>query len=202
MTDLYSESIKTREDHLYTVMSSERFLQKQGLNNEIPFFIFPYNPEEQTDVLRMGKRLKKSLEEKGVHILKINLYSLSIDLLKESDIFEDILSNEDKLLPSELLEDLQGSLDPERRIVPAIAQRMKGQIFDILWITGVGEVYPWLRSHSVLHNLQSVATEQPTLLWFPGQYSFSKTGSSSLKLFNRLPDSRYYRAFNILDYQI
>ena len=202
MTDLYSESIQTREDHLYKVMSNDRFLQKQGLNNEIPFFIFPYKPEEQNAIEAMGLRLKRNLELKGVHILKINLYSLSIDLLKESGIFEDILSNENDLLPSELLEDLQGSLDPEKHIVPAIAQKMKAQFYDILWITGVGAVYPWLRSHSVLHNLQSVATEQPTLLWFPGQYSFSKTGSSSLKLFNRLSDNRYYRAFNILDYKI
>ena len=202
MIDLYSDSIQTREDHLYNVMSNDRFLHKQGLNNEIPFFIFPYKPEEQTNIEKMGKNLKKRLELKGVHILKINLYELSIDLLKNSGIFEDILSNEDDLLPSELLEDLQGSLDPEKHIVPEINRRMKAQFYDILWITGVGAVYPWLRSHSVLHNLQSVATEHPTLLWFPGQYSFSKTGSSSLKLFNRLSDNRYYRAFNILDYKI
>ena len=202
MTDLYTESIETREKHLYNVMSNDRFLQKQGLNNEIPFFIFPYNPKEQTDIEKMGKRLKTKLELKGVRILKINLYDLSIDLLKKAGIFEDILSNEHDLLPSELFEDLQGSLDPERHIVPEIGRRMKAQFYDILWITGVGEVYPWLRSHTVLHNLQSVATEQPTLLWFPGQYSFSQTGGSSLKLFNRLADSRYYRAFNILDYQI
>ena len=35
-------SIKDIYDHLLRVISSNRFLKKQGLGNEIPFFICPY----------------------------------------------------------------------------------------------------------------------------------------------------------------
>lgn len=202
MINLYDASIEERFKHLKKVMKSERFLQMQGLNNEVPFFIFPYKPEEQTEIEKMGKSLKHQLEEAGVRILKVNLYDLSIEILKDAGIFDHILAHEQDFTRKELLEDLSGALEPEKYVVPAIVQKMHETIFDILFISGVGEVYPYIRSHNILNNLQKFATDHPTVLWFPGQYSFSSTGGSTLRLFNCLPDNRYYRAFNILDYQI
>jgi hypothetical protein len=37
---------KERFDHLLKVIASERFLKKQGLGNEVPFFICPYPADE------------------------------------------------------------------------------------------------------------------------------------------------------------
>tara|TARA_R100000935_G_C2710720_1_gene113977 strand:+ start:342 stop:563 length:222 start_codon:yes stop_codon:yes gene_type:complete len=39
-------SRKERAEHLYRVITSERFLTKQGLGNEVPFFICPFPAEE------------------------------------------------------------------------------------------------------------------------------------------------------------
>ena len=39
-------SRKERAEHLYRVIVSERFLTKQGLGNEVPFFICPYTAAE------------------------------------------------------------------------------------------------------------------------------------------------------------
>ena len=33
---------KERAEHLFEVITSQRFLTKQGLGNEVPFFICPY----------------------------------------------------------------------------------------------------------------------------------------------------------------
>lgn len=191
-----------RAEHLFEVMSSQRFLQLQGLNNEIPFFIFPFKPEEQNEIEMMGKGLIKRLQQKGVHILKINLYDLSLSLLKKRGVLEQIIQNEPTFNRRELFEDLQGVLDTEKHIVPEISRRLSEQLFDILFLTGVGEIYPYMRSHNILNNLQSVLKDHPTVLWFPGKYTFTVEGRSSLKLFNCLPDDAYYRAFNILDYQV
>jgi hypothetical protein len=68
-------------------------------------------------------------------------------------------------------------------------------------INGVGEVYPYIRPHNVLNNLQRVAKDQPTVLFFPGAYTHSLEKGTSLDLFGRLHDDKYYRAFNIYDYQ-
>ena len=32
-----------QEEHLFAVLSGKRFLQMEGLSNEVPFFIYPYN---------------------------------------------------------------------------------------------------------------------------------------------------------------
>lgn len=202
MNNLYNQNIANRSDHLYKVMSSQQFLQMQGLNNEIPFFIFPFKPQEQDEIERIGKALIKKLELKGVRILKINLYDLSLDLLKQRKILNQFIENEESYSKRDLLDDLQGVLDTSKYLVPEISKRMSEKVFDILFITGVGEVFPYIRSHNLLNNLQSVATDHPTVLWFPGEYTFTPEGRSSLKLFTCLPDNAYYRAFNILDYQV
>ena len=202
MTNLYDAPIDTRFNHLYRVMRSDRFLQMQGLSNEVPFFIFPFKPEEQNDIEKLGKSLITNLEKAGVRIRKANLYDIAIDLLKEAGIFEQILLDEKNITRKELLEDLKGVLDPEKYVVPAIVEKMEENPYDILFITGIGEVYPYIRSHNILNNLQRFANNHPTLLFYPGQYSFSQDGGSTLRLFNTLPNSRYYRAFNILEYQI
>ena len=69
--------------------------------------------------------------------------------------------------------------------------------FDVMFITGVGEVFPYIRSHTVLNNLQSTAKNKPTVMFFPGEYSQSLEEGSSLNLFGKLIDDNYYRAFNI-----
>ena len=38
-------SRQERAEHLYRVITSERFLTKQGLGNEVPFFICPFPAE-------------------------------------------------------------------------------------------------------------------------------------------------------------
>jgi len=201
MPDLYEQSITARFEHLLRVLKSERFLKMQGLNNEIPFFIFPYKPQEQNKIDEMGKMLIKQLKAVGIRVLKINLYDLSIELLKQRGIWEAILEQESEFSRQELIEDLQGSLNPERHLIPAIAKKMEADDFDIMFLTGVGEVFPYIRSHTILNNLQSTAKTKPTLMWFPGKYTFTQQGGSSLDLFGRLNDDKYYRAFNILDFQ-
>jgi len=54
----------------------------------------------------------------------------------------------------------------------------------------------------VLNNLQSTAKQQPTILFFPGTYTHSPEIGASLDLFGRLRDDKYYRAFNILHYNV
>ena len=102
---------------------------------------------------------------------------------------------------AKLLEDIQSILDVETILVPAMAERMAKEAFDILFVSGVGEIFPFIRSHNVLNNLQKVAKQQPTVMFFPGSYSHSVASGASLELFGRLRDDKYYRAFNIYDYQ-
>ena len=188
--------------HVLNVVSSQRFLNKQGLGNEVPFFMCPYPAPQAIDAEKHIRLLGKKLQAKGVQALEVNLYDLSIELLKRREIFATILEQEQDYSKAELKELLQGVLDPEQHLIPAIAATLAETAYDVLFITGVGAVFPYIRSHNVLNNLQSTAKEKPTIMFFPGTYEHSLEAGASLDLFGRLHDDKYYRAFNISHYEI
>ena len=65
---------------------------------------------------------------------------------------------------------------------------------DIVFLTGVGKVWPIIRSHTVLNNLHRALDKVPVVLFFPGTYD-----GGSLMLFNEIKDDNYYRAFQLVD---
>lgn len=196
-SSITASNIQESFDHLLTVLSGQRFLQKEGLGNEVPFFICPFDASVSVDVIRLQKQLVNRLEQSGIRVLEINLYDLSIEIIKDRGIWEQIIEMEPTVSKDELKELLQGVLDPETNLVPAVATKLKNNDFDILFLSGVGEVFPYIRSHHVLNNLQSTAKEKPTLMFFPGAYTHTLESGASLDLFDRLHDDKYYRAFNI-----
>jgi hypothetical protein len=191
--------LSKHEEHLFAVLSSKRFLQMEGLSNEMPFFIYPYASEDALEVAKSKKRIKNRLTNKGIEVLEVNLYDLSVMLLKERGVWDRLLALEPEQDKGDFREMLQGMLDPELHIAPAIRAKLAERSSDICFLTGIGEVFPYIRSHNVLNNLQSVVTGRPMLMFFPGRYEQSNTLGSSLVLFGRLKDDQYYRAKNILE---
>ena len=189
-------------DHLLALISSERFLKKQGLGNEVPFFICPFDPKATQPVYQMVKQLSNQLGQKGMGVLEINLYDLVLEILEEKGDLAWYLGHEQELSKSKFLEDIQGVLDTKETLIPAIAQKMGGKAFDVMFLTGVGEVFPYIRSHNILNNLQSTAKAQPTVMFFSGRYTHSAEKGASLDLFGRMQDDKYYRAFNIFDCEV
>ncbi len=186
-----------RLQHLFSVISGRRFLEKTALNGEIPFYVCAYPPEESVEMERVQRQLINRLEHSGVRVLEINLYDLSIEILKQRGIWEQILEMETSVSKEQLKELLQGVLDPEAHLVPAIAAQLADSEFDVLFLSGVGAVFPYIRSHNVLNNLQSTAKEKPTVMFFPGTYEHCQESGASLDLFGMLHDDKYYRAFDI-----
>lgn len=193
---------KERAEHLYRVITSERFLTKQGLGNEVPFFICPFPAEEGLTMIEDRFDLIERIGHAGVKALDLSLYDIALGLLDERGILEDVLAVEADMEKSELRELLQGVLDVHEHLIPKIAEAIAAQPHDVIFISGVGEVYPYIRSHNVLNNLQSTAKDKPTVLFFPGNYTHSTATGGSLDLFGLLHDDKYYRAFNILNYEV
>lgn len=189
-------------DKLPSILASERFLKKQGLGNEVPFFICPYLPEDAVEMQKVIRQIIKKLNQQGVSILEINLYDLSLELLKKRNLLDTILQKEQTFSKDKLMELLQNVLDTKKHLIPAIAEKMQQAEFDIMFVTGVGEIFPYIRSHNVLNNLQSTAKDKPTVMFFPGAYKHSLDKGASLDLFGRLHDDKYYRAFNLCQYEI
>ena len=192
-------TLAEQEEHLFNVLSGRRFLAMEGLGNEVPFFIYPYPPEVAMEVAQVKKRVKNRLGNAGVTVREVNLYDITVELLQERGVWDRLLAMEPDQDKGDFREILQGMLDPQLHIAPAIRAKIGDGGFDIMFLTGIGEVFPYIRSHNVLNNLQSVVTGKPMLMYFPGRYEQSDTLGSSLVLFGRLKDDQYYRAKNILE---
>lgn len=146
---------------------------------------------------------------RGVKALEINLYDLCIELLQAREgsseggrLWDEVLAVEPDVEKDSLLELLQNVLGIEDYLIPAIGERLRQVEFDVLFLTGIGEVFPYIRSHNVLNNLQSTAKNKPTVMFFPGEYRHSLEQGASLELFGLLHDDKYYRAFNLYETQV
>lgn len=213
---LSHQPLPVRFDHLVNVISSQRFLEMKGLNNDLPFYICEFRPAEAVEIERMRRQLVATLAARrvdclggrGVKVLEISLYDLCVDLLKSREgseegqtVWDQILLIEPETDKESLKELLQNVLDVREHVIPAIADRLEKTDFDVLFLSGIGEVFPYIRSHNVLNNLQSTAKEKPTIMFFPGEYKHSLEHGASLELFGKLTDDKYYRAFNIFEIQ-
>jgi hypothetical protein len=213
---LSHQPLPDRFNHLLNVISSQRFLEMKGLNNDLPFYVCEYKPAEAIDMDRMRRQLASHLAAKhieclggrGVQVLEINLYDLCIELLKGregsevgTNVWNQTVEIEIETEKDRFLEHLQTVLDVEVHVIPAIAAKLDATDFDVLFLSGIGEVFPYIRSHNVLNNLQSTAKTKPTMMFFPGEYRFSLEHGASLELFGLLHDDKYYRAFNIFETQ-
>lgn len=191
------EDIVPKFEHLYKVISNQEFLRMESLGGEIPFFISAYDPRQQVEVDRAIRSLKNKLDTNGIPVLELNLYDIALELLNnelgEGEIFE-LEKSMDK---NEFKEALQSILDINEVLIPKIRSLIDECSAKVYFLTGIGLVFPYIRSHNVLNNLQNVAKKAPTIAFFAGEYN-----GYSLELFGLMKDDNYYRAFNIANYKL
>lgn len=185
-------SLTEQFEHLFTIIKSSGFLRKEALGGEIGFFIHAYDAGNQTEVERATTQLISRLEQQGVSILEINLYDICLAILGEEERLTRITDREPTMPKEKLLRVIQSSLSIEGRLIPAIVAKLIQIPHQVVFLTGVGQVFPFIRSHTVLNNLQRVIATPPLVIFFPGQYN-----GRSLELFGLLHDDNYYRAFNL-----
>lgn len=191
------QSIPEYITHLYDIVSSEDFLLQKSLGGEIPFFIAPYKAEKQLEIDTELKGLKNRLGNAGISLLELNLYDLSMEIIEKELGTEEIFALEQEVDKDEFKEALQSVLDIHEVLMPVIRERINASNAKVYFLTGIGLVFPFIRSHNILNNLQNIAKKAPTVAFFPGDYN-----GQSLELFGLLKDDNYYRAFNIEQYNV
>lgn len=183
--------IKEDLDRIRYRLTDRDFLENKGLSNEVGVHVFCYEPKDEMIVQSYIKRLK-SEENTSYRIIERDLYELFLQLLEDKRILDKIPDMEEKKGGPYLLEKLQNIAGPK-----AILQKMDyeghqpGQ--DVLFLTGVGKIYPFLRSHKILDSMQSIFEDIPVVLFYPGTFD-----GNSLSLFGEFLDGNYYRAFNLI----
>ncbi len=194
---MHKDDIAQKFKHLLTVIQMKKFLKMEALGGEIPFFISTYNPIQELEVAKAIRGLKNKLETKGIKILELNLYDIAINILDEQLGIGEIFELEKQMDKEQFKNALQSVLDIKEVMMPKVKNIIDASNAQVYFVTGVGNVYPFIRSHNILNNLQNVAKEAPTVMFFPGKYT-----GQSLELFGKLKDDNYYRAFNLDNYKI
>ncbi|MGF6906035.1 DUF1788 domain-containing protein [Fusobacterium sp. PH5-44] len=183
------KNIGERFSNLIEKVRSEEFFHDRGLANDIPFYIFDYTPNQELEVREYVKNefLPKLQSNERLKVVEVDLYDLFIEHLKNVNIFENVFVMEEKKGTKILYEKLKKAFNMEV-ILEYIEEKTEGK--NMLIITGVGKIFPIVRTHAILNNLQT-KFEGKVLLFFPGEYT-----TTDLRLFG-IKENNYYRAFRI-----
>ncbi|MCG7380060.1 DUF1788 domain-containing protein [Paenibacillus sp. ACRSA] len=186
-------NIKSKLDKIIPKIREDKFIEGKGLGNEISFYVFDYEPENELLVRDYILHVLKefSYEGSGRKLIEFDLYKMLIEIAKEKRIYDRIPQMEEKQGKDTLFKAMSNFAKPE-----IFLQKIKDQMQDhnVVLITGVGKVYPFVRSHNILNNLQEVLDKTPVIMFFPGKYD-----GLTLRLFDRFKDDNYYRAFRLVD---
>lgn len=193
------KSLSTLINEAFDKMRTTKFLQKEGLGGEIPFFILPYNIKWEPQIENEISTLKKRLKNEGINTLELNLYDIAIDILEQKGGIEKMFKLEERQRqrPGYFLKALQSALNIQEEFIPYIKQKVATVPHSLVFITGIAPVYPYIRSHVVLNNLHSITDQVPTIMFYPGEYT-----GKTMNLFQTIKGENYYRAYNMLDYQL
>lgn len=181
----------TNLDHIRERICDPVFLENKGLSNEVGIHVFCYAPQDEMKVRDYIRRLREDAAL-PCHIEERDLYEILLAVLEEKRVLKAVPGMEEKKGGEYLLTQLQRAASPE-----AFLERMDYRPHvpgrDVLFVTGVGKVHPFLRSHDMLNNMQHRFADIPVVMFYPGSYN-----GQTLSLFDEFLEGNYYRAFNLL----
>ena len=172
------------------------FLNGKGLGNEVSYYVFDYDPKDEIIVREyIDKLVKKDKEFGDRYKLKVyDVYDLMIDLLESEGYLEDCFEMEKNDGMNYLVEsvnDLLRMSDNNDYFTEYVEENTPEKA--IVFLIGVGKIFPFVRSHKILNNLHQSFNKAPVVMFYPGKYD-----GQSLELFGEFKDDNYYRAFSLI----
>ena len=183
-------NIKQELDRIKGRISDANFLANKGLSNEVGIHVFKYEPQNELIVRDYIERLVNTPSD-DYRVIERDMYKIMLEILEEKRVLSTVPSLEEKKGKDYLLTQLQKIATQE-----AFLNKMKyepHELGDVLFLTGIGKVYPFMRSHKMLDSMQQVFSDIPIVMFYPGEFN-----GQSLVLFDKFHDGNYYRAFNLL----
>lgn len=182
--------IKQELDKIKARISDANFLANKGLSNEVGIHVFKYAPQYELIVRDYIERLVNTPSD-DFRVIEKDMYKILLEILEEKRVLDTVAGVEEKKGKDYLLAQLQKVATQE-----AFLTKMKyepHQHGDVLFLTGIGKVYPFMRSHKMLDSMQLTFSDIPIVMFYPGEFN-----GQSLILFEKFHDGNYYRAFNLL----
>jgi hypothetical protein len=189
-----SDTLNDRLNQILPRVTSDAFLNGSGIGNEIAFYIFDYPPEDE---LRVRDYLQTLLEyipkqKRGLRVKHLQLFEFVMAYLKSRNLLDRATQMQREKGDEALKKALAGPLH-ETKMSTLFAEATQPEQHDLVIVSGVGSVWPLLRLHTLLNNLQPVMGKTPLVIFYPGRYD-----GQSLRLFGKIKSNNYYRAFKLV----
>lgn len=189
-----SDQLTERLNRILPKLISDELLSGSGLGSEIGFYVFDYPAEDE---LRVRDHIQFLLDhlpksKPGLRVRHVNLFDLVIDHLKSRNLLDRAIRKQRAEGDEALLTALKAPLH-ESRVAQVFAEVAQPGQHDLVLVSGVGSVWPLLRSHALLNNLHPIMGNTPLVMLYPGKYD-----QLTLQLFGILRTKNYYRAFTLV----
>lgn len=187
-------AIEDRLNQIQEIILSEQFLKSQNLGGEVSFYIFDYEPEDELKVREYVDVLENSIHKnfKNIQVININLLHVLVDYLKGRNYLDKSILLQKNKGDNSLFSALKGPLHVDN-FTPYLVENYAIETSDIIFITGVGSVWPLLRAHNLLNSLHAKLGHKPLVLFYPGHFD-----KQTMSLFGKIPSHNYYRAFKLV----
>jgi len=188
------DQLTERLNRILPKLISDELLSGSGLGNEIGFYVFDYSAEDE---LRVREHIQFLLDhlpksKPGLRVKHVNLFDLVIDPLKSRNLLDRAIQMQRTQGDKTVFKALRAPLH-ESRLAQVFADAAQPSQHDLVLVSGVGSVWPLLRSHALLNNLHPVMGNTPLVMFYPGKYD-----QLTVQLFGIVESRNYYRAFKLV----
>lgn len=196
-----TEDLQKRFTHLKEKMVDPKFQHNEGLSNEVGYYIFDYPADQELFVRKSIDKIANSQLALDVNLKVFDIYDVMMEILEAQESFtgtdpipilEDIEKNQGLPTLIEQINNILEMSENDNLIVKYIQERLRLQSQCIVFLVGLGKVYPVLRAHKILNTMHQVLDKFPVIMFYPGNYD-----EMSLRAFGEIKDQNYYRAFRI-----
>ncbi|EGP4999108.1 DUF1788 domain-containing protein [Enterococcus faecium] len=190
-----SLSIQEHLEKLDEVIQKEDFLLNRGLGNEVGYYIFDYDPKDELIVRDYINDISGTSVGDNYEVKVYNLYVIMLEYLEKRGFTEKAIKMEERRGLQKLVESIGRLLKmdlPEEENVFFEYVDTHTPEKSVVFLTGIGELYPLIRAHSILNKMHQVFDRVPVVMMYPGEYD-----ELSLTILNTNKDDNYYRAFRV-----
>ena len=114
----YPPSLQETLDIALRVMASRRFLNREGLGNEVPYYVLRYRIEWDRSFDQSLRQMLSHLNE-SVPTLHVDVYQLALQIWRDCGYWDQILAQEGEMDRQDFADGLAQILDAERVLAPA-----------------------------------------------------------------------------------
>lgn len=194
-------NLASRLNQILPRITSEDFLSSQGIGNEIACYVFDYDADEELQIRDFLVTILERIQSyhSDLQVLHLNLLDVVIAYLDKRGLLDKAIALEQSKGDAGLLKALKGPLTGEK-VRDFIEVTYQPNHYNLVFLSGVGSVWPLLRAHSLLNCLHTIMGQTPLVMFYPGRFD-----GKTLRLFGGIASESskpgtepYYRAFSLV----